>query len=91
MARQSLGRVLIVISMNLRLIVWVSSPPEDILTHLFCTAVILYLEAKGSLSLNAKFSLGNIIESLQCTSNPGMLPLKPGIYAWKTANAIKSR
>lgn len=57
LGRQSLGCVLVDISMNIHVIVWVYSSPEDTLTHLLCSAVILYLKAKGNLGLKAKFSL----------------------------------
>lgn len=43
---------------------------------------------KGSLGLKAKFSLGNIIENLQCTYDPGRLPFKSGTYAWKTEETL---
>ena len=52
--REALGCFLVDTSVNLHLMVWVFSPPEDTMIHLLCNAVIFISGSKRKLRLESQ-------------------------------------
>jgi len=52
--REALGCFLVDTSVNLHLMVWVFSPPEDTMIHLLCSAVIFISGSKRKLRFESQ-------------------------------------